>query len=47
MTYYIGRGAASLQTSSQVFKHFLEPGDPGREGGRMHVLHIDIQDAGE
>ncbi len=41
----MGRGAAPLQTSPQVFEHFLAPGDPGREWGRMLELHI--QDAGE
>ncbi len=25
----MGRGAAPLQTSAQVFKHFLAPGNPG------------------
>ncbi len=42
---HMGRGAAPLQTSPQVFEHFLAPGNPGREWGRMLVLHI--QDAGE
>ncbi len=30
---------------SACFEHFLGPGNPGREWGRMLVLHI--QDAGE
>ncbi len=34
----MGRGAAP-------FEHFLARGDPGREWGRMLVLHF--QDAGE
>ncbi len=42
---YMGRGASSLQTSPRVFEDFLAPGNPGRELGRMLVLHI--QDAGE
>ncbi len=42
---HMGHGAAPLQTSPQVFQHFLAPGNPGREWGRMLVLHI--QDAGE
>ncbi len=29
----MGRGAAPCQTSRQVFKHFLSPGNPGREWG--------------
>ncbi len=42
---HMGRGAAPLQTLAQVFEHFLTPGNPGREWGRMLVLHI--QDANE
>ncbi len=30
---HMGRGAAPLQTSTQVFEHFLAPGNPGREWG--------------
>ncbi len=41
----VGRGATPLQTSPRVFEHFLAPGNPGREWGRMLELHI--QDAGE
>ncbi len=33
----MGRGAAPLQTSPRVFEHFLAPGNPGREWGRMHL----------
>ncbi len=39
------RGAPALQTSPQVFGHFIAPGNPGREWRRMLELHI--QDAGE
>ncbi len=42
---HMGRGAAPLQTSPQIFEHFLAPGNSGREWGRMLVLHI--QDEGE
>ncbi len=42
---HMGRGADPLQTSAQVFEHVLAPGNPGREWGRMLVLHI--QDAGQ
>ncbi len=38
----MGRGTTP---SPRVFEHFLAPGNPGREWGRMLVLHI--QDAGE
>ncbi len=41
----MGRGATPIQTSLQVFEHFLAPGSPGREWGRMLELHI--QDASE
>ncbi len=41
----MGRGATPLQTSPRVFEHFLAPGSPGREWGRMLELHF--QDAGE
>ncbi len=41
----MGRGATPLQTSLRVFEHFLAPGNPGREWGRMLELHI--QDAGK
>ncbi len=40
----MGVGVAPLQTSVQVFEHFLAPGNPEREWRRMLVLHI--QDAG-
>ncbi len=42
---HIGRGAALLRISPQVFERFLAPGNPGREWGRMFVLHI--HDAGK
>ncbi len=42
---HMGRCTTPLQTSPQIFEHFLAPGDPGREWGRMLVLHI--QDASE
>ncbi len=38
----MGRGAAPLQTSPRVFEHFLAPGNPGREWGRMLVLHTQV-----
>ncbi len=41
----MGLGATPVQTSPRVFEHFLAPENPGREWGRMLVLHI--QDAGE
>ncbi len=31
----MGRGAAPLQTSAQVFEHFPAPGNPGRLWRRM------------
>ncbi len=37
----MGRGAVPLPTSAQVFVHFLAPGNPGTEWGRMLVLHIE------
>ncbi len=37
--------ADPFQTSEQVFEHFLAPGNPGGEWGRMPALHI--QDTGE
>ncbi len=39
------RGATPLQTLLEIFEHFLAPGGPWREWGRMLELHI--QDAGE
>ncbi len=42
---HMGRGATPLQTLPRVVDHFLAPGNPERELGRMLVLHI--QDAGE
>ncbi len=41
---HMGRGAAPLQTSPQVFEHFLAPGNPAREWERMLVLHIPDAD---
>ncbi len=29
--FHMGRGAAPLQASLQVFEHFLAPGNPGTE----------------
>ncbi len=42
---HMGHDAALLQTSPQIFERCLVPKSPGRERGRMSVLHI--QDAGE
>ncbi len=42
---YMGRGATPLQNLPRVFEHFIAPGNPERELGRMLVLHI--QDVGE
>ncbi len=33
---HMGRGAAPLQTSPQVFEHFLAPGNPG--GGCLYCI---------
>ncbi len=38
---HMGRGAAPLQTSTQVFEHVLAPGNPGREWGRI-ILGKDV-----
>ncbi len=35
---HMGRGAAPLQNSAQVFEHFPAPGDPGREWRTMIML---------
>ncbi len=35
----VGRGAALLQTSSQLLEHFLAPGNPGREWGDACIAY--------
>ncbi len=40
-----GRDTAPLQSYTEVFEHFLAPGNPGREWRSMFVLHF--QDARE
>ncbi len=34
----MGRGALLIQTSAQNFEHFLAPGIPGREWGRIDCV---------
>ncbi len=41
---HMGRGATPIQTSPQVFEHFLAPGNP-RENGAGCLMHM--QDEGE
>ncbi len=40
----MGRGATSLHTSPRVFGHFLAPGNPWREWGRMRANERFVQD---